>query len=195
MELPASFDAFLEEKVNLKQYRLDLLNSRVTAITNALQTDSDIGTRYRDYVPQGSWAHRTIIEPVGVFDEFDADFLLHLKEEHQWAGSPKEYLRAVRSAFARHSTYGSMANRKNRCVRITYAQSCHVDVVPYVTLADGREVIINYAEDKFEDTNPTGFSAWMKDKDDLADGNLRLVIRLLKYLRATRTPSTARPSS
>lgn len=183
MELDASFAAFLEEKVNLKSLKLDRLDDRVGAITRALKADDDIGPRYRKYVKQGSWAHRTIIEPVGAFDEFDADFLLHLKEEPAWADSPKQYLAAVRAAFKRHSTYASMTERKNRCVRIRYAGSCHVDVVPYITLADGREVIVNYAEDKFEDTNPTGFAAWMREKDDLANGNLRLVIRLMKYLR------------
>lgn len=183
MELDESFAAFLEEKVNLKDWKLNLLDSRVESITRALQSDDDIGSRYRKSVKQGSWAHRTIIEPVGAFDEFDADFLLHLKEEPDWAYSPKEYLAAVRAAFKRHTTYASMVERKNRCVRIRYAGSCHVDVVPYVTLADGREVIVNFREDKFEDTNPTGFSAWMREKDDLSNGNLRLVIRLIKYLR------------
>lgn len=183
MELDESFAAFIEEKVNLKGWKLNLLDARVESITRALQNDEDLGARYRKYVKQGSWAHRTIIEPVGAFDEFDADFLLHLKEEPDWAESPKQYISAVRAAFKRHSTYASMVERKNRCVRIRYAGSCHVDVVPYVTLADGREVIVNFREDKFEDTNPTGFSAWMREKDDLSYGNLRLVIRLIKYLR------------
>ena len=47
----------------------------------------------------------------------------------------------------------------------------------------GPQVIINYAEDKFEDTHPEGFTAWMKEKDELSNGNLRKVIRLVKYIR------------
>ena len=183
MELDAAFAAFLEKKVNLKPYKLALLDDRVSAISAALNNDADVGPRCRKYVKQGSWAHRTIIEPVGARDEFDADVLLHLKENPDWANSPKEYLRAVRDAFGRHPIYKSMVSRKNRCVRITYANSCHVDVVPFITLADGREVIVNYREDRFEDTNPTGFTTWMKEKDDLANNNLRLGIRLLKYIR------------
>jgi Second Messenger Oligonucleotide or Dinucleotide Synthetase domain/Adenylyl/Guanylyl and SMODS C-terminal sensor domain len=183
MQLDAAFAAFLEKKVNLKPYKLAHLDQRVDAIATALKKDGDVGPRYRKHVKQGSWAHRTIIEPVGANDEFDADVLLHLKENPDWAHSPKEYLRAVRAAFLRHPVYKSMVSRKNRCVRITYTNSCHVDIVPYITLADGREVIVNYAEDKFEDTNPTGFTIWMKEKDDLAGKNLRLAIRLLKYIR------------
>jgi hypothetical protein len=76
-----------------------------------------------------------------------------------------------------------MVRKKNRCCRIGYANDCHVDVVPHLVLADGRQVIVNYAENKFENTNPQGFTDWMKEKDDLTNGNLRKVIRLLKYLR------------
>jgi hypothetical protein len=37
-------------------------------------------------------------------------------------------------------------------VRISYANDCHVDVVPAVTLDDGRQVIICYRDNTFEDT-------------------------------------------
>lgn len=66
---------------------------------------------------------------------------------------------------------------------IGYANDCHIDVVPHLILADGQQVVINYADNAFEDTNPQGFTDWMKEKDDLAGGNLRRVIRLMKYLR------------
>ena len=59
----------------------------------------------------------------------------------------------------------------------------HVDIVPHLNLADGREVIVNRDDNDWEKTNPQGFTAWMKEKDSIADGNLRKVIRLMKYLR------------
>ena len=77
-------------------------------------------------------------------------------------------------------------NRKCRCVRVVYANSCHVDIVPYLILPGGRQVIVNRDEDIWEDTNPAGFTKWLKDKDAITRGNLRRVIRLLKYLRDHR---------
>ncbi|MEW1999779.1 cyclic GMP-AMP synthase DncV-like nucleotidyltransferase [Streptomyces coelicoflavus] len=180
MKLLAYFSAFLADTVNLNQTRLDQLDDRVAAITSTLKADSQIGGLYRTHIPQGSWAHRTIIRPFNNH-EFDADFLLHLDEVEDW--KPKDYLREVRAAFKRSTTYKSKVTKKNRCCRIVYAGDCHVDVVPYITLADGREVIVNYAEDDFEDTNPQGFTDWMKEKDSLANGQLRRVIRLMKYVR------------
>jgi hypothetical protein len=59
----------------------------------------------------------------------------------------------------------------------------HVDIVPYLKLSDGRQVIVNHEDDEWEDTDPEGFTTWMREKDGIANGNLRKVIRLLKYLR------------
>ncbi|MGO4146353.1 glycoside hydrolase family 3 C-terminal domain-containing protein [Paenarthrobacter sp. YAF11_1] len=183
MDINAHFVAFLDTTVNLKQWKLDKLDGHVTAIVSALQKDTEVGPLYKEHIPQGSWAHATIIEPVGAFDQFDADFLLHLEEDEAWSEDPGEYLRKVRAAFKATSTYKDKVTKKNRCVRIEYAGDCHVDVVPHLTLSDGRQVIINYAENTFEETNPGGFSDWMQERDTLTGGNLRKVIRLMKYLR------------
>jgi hypothetical protein len=182
MKLLGYVDAFLAEVVNLNQTRLTLLDARVQAIVGSLGRDTVIGPLLQGHLPQGSWAHRTIIRPVED-REFDADFLLTLAEVAEWSDSPKIYLQQLRAAFKRSATYTDMVSRKNRCVRLGYCGDCHVDVVPHLILPDGRQVIVNYAEDKFEDTNPEGFTAWMKEKDGLANGNLRKVIRLMKYIR------------
>ena len=186
MDTQAHFTAFLDNTVNLKQWKLNLLDSRVTSIVNAIQADEVFEELYKEHLPQGSWAHETIINPVVDGDEFDADFLLHLTEVPEWNDDPARYLRELRAAFKRHSTYKTMVRRKNRCVRIGYSNDCHVDVVPYLTLSDGREVIVRYDTSEFEDTNPHGFTEWMRERDDLTGGNLRKVIRLMKYVRDSK---------
>ncbi|EUA56379.1 hypothetical protein I553_2711 [Mycobacterium xenopi 4042] len=39
--------------------------------------------------PQGSWAHRTIIDPAVGDNEFDADFMLDMSENPDWADNPR----------------------------------------------------------------------------------------------------------
>ncbi|MEX2983961.1 cyclic GMP-AMP synthase DncV-like nucleotidyltransferase [Streptomyces sp. C36] len=180
------FEAFLRDTVNLSQAKLDLLATRVEAIYNALKADPELGLLVLGKKPQGSWAQRTIVNPVGD-SEFDADFMLHLAEVVEWADSPKTYIDKVYAALHRHSVYGGMPHtRKCRCIQLSYANSMHVDIVPYLHLADGREVIVNRDDNRWEQTNPAGFTAWMQKKDGIADGNLRKVIRLMKYLRNHR---------
>lgn len=183
VDFDAHFHAFLNSTVNLKPHKLTQLEGRVAAITSAFEKDATVGHMYKEHTPQGSWAHETIINPVGAFDEFDADILLHLEQNPDWTDDPKSYLQQVRAAFKRSTTYQDKVVRKNRCVRIQYANDCHVDVVPSITLDDGREVIISYADNDFEETNPVGFADWMKERDDITNGQLRCVIRLFKWLR------------
>ena len=183
MKLTDYFNVLLKDTVNLGQVKLDLLDSRVDSVYKALKADDQIGSLILGKTPQGSWAHRTIINPVGS-NEFDADFMLNMSEDPDWADDPKQYIEAVYAALHRHSTYGNMPHsRKCRCVRLVYANSMHLDIVPHLNLADGREVIVNRDDNDWELTNPQGFTDWMKEKDALAKGNLRKVIRLMKYLR------------
>jgi hypothetical protein len=183
MRLVDHFNVLLKDTVNISQWKLDLLNDRVEAVYKALKADDEIGSLITGKTPQGSWAHRTIINPVGD-NEFDADFMLDMSENLDWADSPKTYIDQVYRALHRHSTYGNMPHsRKCRCVRLVYANSMHIDIVPHLMLADGREVIVNRDDDEWEQTDPQGLTDWMKNKDAIARGNLRKVIRLMKYLR------------
>lgn len=183
MKLTDYFNVLLKDTVNLGQVKLDLLASRVEAVYKALKADEQIGHLIVGKTPQGSWAHKTIIDPVGS-NEFDADFMLDMSENPDWADDPSKYVEEVYAALHRHSTYGNMPHsRKCRCVRLVYANSMHLDIVPHLNLADGREVIVNRDDNDWELTDPQGFTDWMKKKDALAKGNLRKVIRLMKYLR------------
>ncbi|GAB2448250.1 nucleotidyltransferase [Nocardioides hungaricus] len=183
MKLTDYFNVLLKDTVNLGQVKLDSLDSRVEAVYKALKADEQIGHLILGKTPQGSWAHKTIINPVGS-NEFDADFMLNMSENADWSDDPKTYIEEVYAALHRHSTYGNKPHsRKCRCVRLVYANSMHLDIVPHLNLADGREVIVNRDDNAWELTNPQGFTDWMKNKDTLAKGNLRKVIRLMKYLR------------
>ncbi|MEU1484482.1 cyclic GMP-AMP synthase DncV-like nucleotidyltransferase [Streptomyces sp. NPDC006682] len=183
MQLADHFNEFLRTTVNLGQVKLDLLDTRVDTIYRALKADEKIGSLVLDKIPQGSWAHRTIIAPVGEA-EFDADVMLLMTENPDWAQSPKTYIEEVYGALHRHSAYKNMPHsRKCRCVRLVYSNSMHVDLVPYIVLADGREVIVNRDQNTWEYTDSQGFTTWMRTQDQTAQGNLRKVIRLMKFLR------------
>lgn len=183
MKLADHFGVLLRDKVNLSQFRLDQLEKRVNAVYEALKKDEILGPLLEEKIPQGSWEQRTIINPVGN-NEFDADVMLLFEENPDWSENPKTYIQELYNALGRNSTYKEMPrNRKCRCVRLTYANDCHIDLVPYLKLGGYREVIVNRDENTWEDTDPEGFTEWMKSRDGEAKGNLRKVIRLFKFLR------------
>ena len=183
MKLTGHFNGFMRDTVNIDDTRLANLDGAMDAIYRALKADPILGPLVIRKDPQGSRAHRTIIKPVQG-NEFDGDFMLVLKEDSEWSEHPVRYINEVHAALTRHGTYKSMVKpAKCRCVRVAYAGQFHIDIVPFLVLDGGREVIVNGDDDEWEDTHPAGFTQWMKEKDDTAGGNLRLVIRLMKYLR------------
>jgi len=186
------FKPFVSDEVNLNQSRIDKLESRVDAVYNALVADLVIGTMITGKTPQGSWPHRLIIKPKPD-GEFDADFLLEMAHEDGW--EPAKYINEVYSALHRHATYSKRDHgRKCRCTWLKYAPEngvgCHLDIVPFITLPDGRRVIVNRDDNSWEpafgSTDPQGFTDWVKRRDELTNGNFRRVVRLMKYLKRER---------
>lgn len=182
------FGQFLKDEVNINQGRLDKLATRVDSVYAALRADDDIGHLVKGRIPQGSWPHRTIIRP-RTGEEFDADFLLHLDVNPDWDGNPKKYSDAVYSALDNHPTYGEMDHgRRTRCVYVEYSAErdigCHLDIVPYLHLPDGRTVIVNRKLNTFEGTDPSGFTTWIQERDGITGGNFRKAVRLMKFYKA-----------
>jgi Second Messenger Oligonucleotide or Dinucleotide Synthetase domain len=178
------FAGLLDGTVNVNDDRLRQLDDHVAAIRDCLREDEDLAPKVRRFVPQGSWAQRTIIKPLPGH-EFDADVLVEMKQQRKWADDPKRYLLAVHNTLSASARYRSRAELKTRCVRVVYAGDCHIDLVPYVHTSGWfeRHEIVNRADNRFEEVNPSGFADWMRGRDRLAAGNLRKTIRLLKYLR------------
>jgi hypothetical protein len=135
-------------------------------------------TRYE--IPWGSYAHRTIINPVQTNDEFDADVLLSMKEIHDWEA--ESYVQELYTTFRAPSIYREMVSRHDRCVKINYANEVHIDVVPYLERPD-EHFITNRITNAYELTNPEGFNEWLDERNRITGGRLIKVIRLLKFIR------------
>jgi len=181
MKLVNHFDAFMKNKVNLGDSRIEKLDSRVEAVGNFLSGgDNAIANNFSELIPQGSYAQRTIINPVGPTDEFDADVLLDMGEVEGW--DAHDYVEKLYLVFRSSSTYRDMVNRRSRCVTVDYAGDFHMDVVPYLTRHDQR-FITNRNDNAYELTNPEGFNEWLDEQNRLTSGRLVKVLRLLKYLR------------
>lgn len=182
MKLLSYFDSFLKSTVNLNDTRIATLNKRVDTITSFLREHDVFGKYFIDVVPQGSYAQRTIIKPVAG-REFDADVLLAMKEHPDW--SPADYTAELKRAFEASSTYKGMAHKRTRCVFIDYADDFHIDVIPFV---ESRPAITNNKSDSWETTDPQAFTEWLEGKSRIVGGGrLQAVLRLLKYLRDSKT--------
>lgn len=183
MRFTNAFDEFLSTTVNLPQGKLDDLNGSVEAVYEALRSDAQMPVAVLRKIRQGSWAHKTIINP-RQGREFDADFILELEERPEWDQDPGQYRSAVLASLRRHPRYGAMdLTVKCRCVRLVYAGHYHLDIVPFVRRSSVGGFIVNNDANEWEPADPSGFTAWFDAKNAITDGNLRRAMRIIKYVR------------
>ncbi|PDS65373.1 nucleotidyltransferase [Rhizobium anhuiense] len=183
MKLVALFDDFLKEVVNINSTRLGLLTDGVYAIKKFIRRSS-YAPRIRTFYKQGSWAHQTIIRPVGG-GEYDADLLVFVDPVNGWTA--KDYVEKLYDEFAANGTYAGKVKMWEYCVTIEYAGDRKIDIAPCVVdrlwAGQGHEVC-NRAEDQFHESRPIDYTTWLIEKNGYSGGNsFRKVTRLLKYLR------------
>lgn len=175
------FNLFLRDHVNLNQSRLDTLHSRVSSLDTALEESTILEDKLEgSLVPQGSFAHRTIIKPLSGND-FDADVLLPMAEEDDW--EPKKYTLELKKALDAVPRYAEKTVLGKRCVTIQFSNDFHIDVVPFIERADGKTYITHRTRNEYIRQDPTAFTDWFDEQNGTTNGHLVRVIRLVKWLR------------
>ncbi len=180
MKLTNYFKSFLEKEVNLNPSRITILDERTETITNVLRDSDKFKQNFIDVIPQGSYAHKTIIKPVRATDEFDADVLLYLDEYTNWEAH--DYVEELYLFFKENSTYKDKVSRRTRCITIDYANDFHIDVVPFLE-RHGSKYVTNRHVNNFELTNPEGYTEWLDERNRITKHHFVKVIRLIKYIR------------
>lgn len=175
------FNYFLRDHVNLNQTRLNTLHSRTSSLDTALE-ESDVleGKVDGGLIPQGSFAHGTIIKPY-TGNDFDADVLLPMVEQPEW--EPKKYTLELKRALDAVPRYADKTELGKRCVTIKFANDFHIDVVPFVERGDGNTYITHRTRNEFLRQDPTAFTDWFEQQNRVTNGHLVRVVRLVKWLR------------
>ena len=182
MKLVEHFNNFLIDTVNLNSTRITQLDESISALKGVIY-QSEWKPKIKRFVPQGSWAHKTIIKPI-YEKPFDADILVFVDPLEQWEA--KDYITSLRDIFANHGTYKDKVKRYSHCITIEYVGERKIDIAPCIVNRGGlsRFEVCKYDTDTFEASDPEKYTEWLITRNGWTGGNtLRKVTRLLKYLR------------
>ena len=179
------FRKFMSEHVNLNPSRYKRLKRSDKAVSEHL---SQTLVGFKGAERQGSYALGTTIRPVNDTDEYDVDRLVYL--EHDSYKAPKDYVDEVYWCLKANGNLADKVQMNTRCVTVKYAGDFKIDVVPCIAY-DGNHFICNRKTNEYEVTDGGGFRDWFNQKNRITNGNLKLVTRLLKYLRDHKRTFTA----
>ena len=182
----SEFTKFLIEEVNLNKTRIETLTQRVETVKGFLNNTEWSGIILK-CIPQGSWAHKTIIKPPGDAG-FDADLIVLVRNVPGWTA--RDFIVNLRGLFRASNTYKDRVGLKSRCVTLTYAGDFELDVVPCVVQRPNAMYpieVCNRTDDKFEPTDSERYTQWFQRANTwTGSDNLIHGMRLFKYLRDTK---------
>lgn len=173
MYIPQTFNQQLDDLLNRIAEKLQLGDSRRASAERSYDAvsewiESDLGF-FKD-IPfniyaQGSYRIGTNVKPLKG-DEFDLDIVIHMTIPYDGL-DPVEVLNQLERRLREHGQYSTMIERKNRCIRLVYANLFHIDILPAFqesALDANRIVVPDRLLKDWTPSNPKGYSDWFKSK-------------------------------
>ena len=128
------------------------------------------GSALADYdpiiYPQGSLRIGTTVKPLAR-QEFDLDLVCELRADWRLFKPAVKLLNMVEARLKEHEIYRKMYERKNRCIRLCYANDFHLDILPACPdkLSGGTCLVVPDREaNDWKPSNPKGYAGWFEAK-------------------------------
>lgn len=97
--------------------------------------------------------------------EYDIDLVCELQIDWNRISNPVEVLDLVESRLREHGDYRRMLTRKNRCLRIEYANEFHLDILPACPNPSAgmfSVMVPDRAAKTWKHSNPKGYANWFE---------------------------------
>jgi hypothetical protein len=143
-----------------------IAEERYQLIATLLSEDDYFKDAQIDIYSQGSLRIGTTVKPLSN-QEFDLDFVLEVTGLAETkTGHPVQFLNDITDILKKHGTYEDMVEKMNRCVRLTYANDFHMDILPGKPTNGEHPNCIEVPDRKAEawkPSNPKGYADWFED--------------------------------
>lgn len=156
-------------KLQLSQTAYDLAVQRYITIAKWLRADGSPLAKYKpDIYSQGSLRIRTTVKPRGR-NEFDLDLVCEFQIGPDTFLDPIELLDLVEERLRANDLYKDKVERMNRCIRITYKNDFHMDILPARPNPSGClygehcVAVPDCDADDWKPSNPKGYALWFEN--------------------------------
>jgi hypothetical protein len=150
-------------KLQISPTQFRLAETRYHAIGDWLAANGSPLAIYKPQIySQGSLRIGTTVKPL-LTQEYDLDLVCEIKSTHLQFANPIELLNLVEARLRQHDTYKKMLVRKNRCIRLDYANEFHLDILPACPdPASGSTCVVvpDRTAQCWKPSNPRGYAGW-----------------------------------
>lgn len=150
-------------KLQLTPSQEELADERARGVSDWLRhPESPLAKYSPEIFTQGSRRHGTTVRPKNQV-EYDLDLVCLLFVPPWDPITPDELYELVYARLAAHPSYRKLLERKNRCIRLSYAGEFHLDILPAKPdyARGGTCLLVPDRERKcWKPSNPKGFAEW-----------------------------------
>lgn len=151
-------------KLQLQPNLYVLANERYHTIADIIQNDTVFEKLELRMYPQGSFRLKTTVKPLKG-NEYDLDFVAELPQDANM--TPRQLYDHIYRILSTDGIHDKMLEKKNRCIRVCYANDFHIDIMPGQALnRSTNEIIVPDRELKkwYHHSNPIGYANWFKNQ-------------------------------
>jgi hypothetical protein len=113
---------------------------------------------------QGSFRIGTTVKP-RKREEYDVDLVCELRADSRLFPNPVALLNLIESRLREHGDYATRLERKNRCLRVMYANDFYLDILPACPDPNGQGTCLVVPDRNarcWKASNPKGYASWFE---------------------------------
>src|SRR6266496_1625377 len=157
-------------KLQLSDTAYERAEEHYKAIATLLRQPGSAVAKYRpDIYPQGSLRIGTTVKLRGR-NEFDLDFVCEFQADPRIFPDPTVLLDIIEGILRANGIYREKVERKNRCIRVIYADEFYMDILPACpnpsTGLYGEHCVIvpDCSAQDWKHSNPKGYALWFENR-------------------------------
>lgn len=152
------------EKLQLSSSLYDQAEKRYHAISEIIQSDSAFKNIELKMYPHGSFRLKTTVKPLSE-NEYDLDFVVEIPKDVIM--TPQQLYNHIYRILLDDGIHSNMVEKKARCIRVSYANDFHMDIMPGQAINKiTNEIIVPDHELKgwYHHSNPIRYAEWFENQ-------------------------------